>query len=156
METEKIMIKTTKGYKREYRKILKQLRQLCVNFYKDRLVSLVVFGSVAKGTFSPVSDIDLLIILKNKGTQYEEFSIYYDNIDAKLFRGDYKVEINPIFKSSKELNVKTSYLWNTDFILLYDREEFFKKFLKRLQDFKNKSLLIHHYPVDYIEIVNVK
>ncbi|MDI6865125.1 nucleotidyltransferase domain-containing protein [Thermodesulfovibrio yellowstonii] len=149
-------MKITKGYKREYKKILKQLRDLCVNFYKNRLVSLVVFGSVAKGTFSPVSDIDLLIILKNKRTQYEEFSIYYDNIETKLFRGDFTVEINPIFKSYRELSVKTSYLWNTDFIVLYDTEDFFKNFLDKLQEFKNKALFIHTKPMEYIELVNGK
>jgi len=144
-----------KGYKKQYMKIIKELKDLCLNHYKDRLISLVVFGSVAKGSFSPVSDIDLLIILQNKKEQYEEYSDYYDNVESRLsFIKDFPIEINPVFKSPKELSVKTPYLWNTDFLILYDRENFFKEFLNKLEQFKKTSLVIHNQHIEYIELLN--
>lgn len=35
----------------------------CEAFYGDRLVSLAVFGSTARGTMRPDSDIDLLLVV---------------------------------------------------------------------------------------------
>ncbi|MDW7972763.1 MAG: nucleotidyltransferase domain-containing protein [Thermodesulfovibrio sp.] len=136
-------------------KILKQIRDLCISYYKDRLLCLVVFGSVAKDSFSPLSDIDLLIIFKDKKDQYKEYADYYNNVENKLlFKKDLPVEINPIFKSFKDLKVKTPYFWNTEFLILYDRENLFKEFLNKLEKFKSKSIIIHKEPVEYIELVN--
>jgi predicted nucleotidyltransferase len=148
-------MKKVKGYKKQYMKIIKEFKTLCLNHYKDMLISLVVFGSVAKGSFSPVSDIDLLIILRNKREQYEEYSDYYDHVESKLsLIKDFPVEINPIFKSYEELSVKIPYLWITEFLILYDREDFFKKFLNKLEHYKESSLVIHNQHMQYIELLN--
>lgn len=137
-------------------KIIEQLKDLCLNYYKDRLIAVVVFGSVAKGIFSPVSDVDLLIILKNRKSPYREYSDYYDNVESKISVGDSMVEINPIFKSIRELSIRTPYLWNTEFLILYDKGNFFKEFLNKLQEFKEKSLVFNTNPFDYIKVLNDK
>ncbi|WP_141266886.1 nucleotidyltransferase domain-containing protein [Thermodesulfovibrio sp. Kuro-1] len=149
-------MKKIRGYKKKYMKIIEQLKNLCLNYYKDRLIAVVVFGSVAKGMFSPVSDVDLLIILKNRKSQYREYSDYYDNVESKISVGDLMVEINPIFKSIRELSIRIPYLWNTEFLILYDKENFFRDFLKKLQEFKEKFLVFHTNPFDYIKVLNDK
>lgn len=49
-----------KGYKKAYMRVLRQPNELCLAYYKGRLISLVVFSYVANGRFSPVSDIGLI------------------------------------------------------------------------------------------------
>lgn len=148
-------MKKIKGYKREYIKVIKEIKELCLDYYKERLISLVVFGSIAKRSFSPVSDIDLLVVLKDKKNQYKEYADYFDNVESKLsFAKDFHPEINPIFKSYRQLNVKTPYLWNTEFIILYDRDDFFKKFINKLERFKKTSIIIHNQGMEYIEVLS--
>jgi hypothetical protein len=43
--------------------ILAAPKSACVEHYGDRLVSAAVFGSVARGTMRPDSDIDLLLVV---------------------------------------------------------------------------------------------
>lgn len=43
--------------------LLDRLTLLCKEHYKERLISLVVFGSVGRGTAGPDSDIDLLLVV---------------------------------------------------------------------------------------------
>jgi len=46
----------------EIEHLLGRLNGACQSFYGDRLVSLVVFGSVGRGTPRPDSDVDLLVV----------------------------------------------------------------------------------------------
>ena len=141
------------NYKRVYQDVLQQLKALCVEHYKERLISLVVFGSVAKKTFSPASDIDLLLVFADKRGNYEEFSDYYDNVESRLvFPEGFRIEINPIFKSRDGLSVKTPYLWNTDFLVLYDKSGFFKEFMAKLEEYKENFLVVRGKNLKYIVV----
>lgn len=42
--------------------VVERVREGCVSGYGERLVSLALFGSVARGTMRPDSDIDLLVV----------------------------------------------------------------------------------------------
>src|ERR1035437_590065 len=42
--------------------LLDRLRARCQQHYGDRLISVVVFGSVARGTAGPESDLDMLVV----------------------------------------------------------------------------------------------
>ncbi len=139
-------------YKKKYMKLTDELKKLCINHYKDRLVCLVVFGSVAKGTFSPTSDLDLLIILTRRLNNYSEYIDYFENIESKLSIKNLKVKINPIFKTRQELDVRIPYLWDTEFLILYDKDGFFRQFQERLQEFKKNSLIFHNKGMPYIEV----
>ena len=44
--------------------ILKELRKELIKEYGENLVSAIIFGSVARNTFTEESDIDLLILCK--------------------------------------------------------------------------------------------
>jgi predicted nucleotidyltransferase len=52
-------------YRREFEKVLTLLADAVREVYGRRLVSLAVFGSVARGTPRPDSDIDLLLVAEN-------------------------------------------------------------------------------------------
>lgn len=129
-------------YKKIFYKYLNKIKILTKKFYKDSLISLVVFGSVAKDSFSPLSDIDLLIVLESRKKSYEEYETFYENVVHKLEKKGYYIEINPIFKSFDNLSVELPYLWNTDFIILYDKSSFFNNFLVELNNYKEKNIII--------------
>ncbi|HKP12759.1 MAG TPA: nucleotidyltransferase domain-containing protein [Blastocatellia bacterium] len=46
------------------KEILRELRHQLESLYGERLVSLVLFGSQARGDAEPGSDIDVLVVLK--------------------------------------------------------------------------------------------
>jgi predicted nucleotidyltransferase len=45
--------------------ILDAVRQACLAHYGDGLISLAVFGSVARDTMRPDSDVDLLVVVNS-------------------------------------------------------------------------------------------
>ena len=52
-------------YRREFEQVLKLLTAAVQEVYGRSLVSLAVFGSVARGTPRPDSDIDLLLVAED-------------------------------------------------------------------------------------------
>jgi predicted nucleotidyltransferase len=52
------------SYKKEYYKLVRRLKEVSIDFYGERLISIAIFGSVAKDRFRPDSDIDILIVAK--------------------------------------------------------------------------------------------
>ncbi len=69
------------GSQKDLKKLLQELQITATRHYKDNLISLVVFGSVAKGKATPESDIDLLVILKEKDKgSYKTYMDFYENV----------------------------------------------------------------------------
>lgn len=54
--------------------------------YKDQLYSIILFGSWAKGTQGPESDIDLLVIMENKDASAVD-GIYQEVLEVLLNYG---------------------------------------------------------------------
>lgn len=50
------------GYREGFERIVAALPAACEAVYGNRLMSLAVYGSVARGTLRPDSDLDLLIV----------------------------------------------------------------------------------------------
>lgn len=140
------------GYKRIYQRLLEKIKERAIKGYGDRLVSCVIFGSVANDTFSPESDIDLLIILENSQGDYKDYTEFYEKIEEKIKPYLYNIEINPIIIAKEKLSVNIPLLWNTSFIILYDKDNFFNNFMKELEAFKNAHLVFHKKPIPYIKI----
>jgi len=108
----------------------------------DKLVSLVVYGSVARGEAKRDSDLDLLIVARDlpKGRlkRQELFEVVEKAVeeDIEKLRGrGYNVFLSPILKTPEEAS-KLSPLYLDmveDAVILYDKEEFFKGVLDRLR-----------------------
>ena len=64
---------------------------------KKNIKAIVLFGSVARGEFTEKSDIDVLIVYKNKNLKKE----FYYLIDKLL--DTYDVHIIPVFLTEKEI-----------------------------------------------------
>lgn len=127
-----------KSFESFIRKVLKEVK----NYYGLRLVSIVLFGSQARGTQRPDSDIDLLIIVKDLPKSRLKRSEEFSKIEKKLEKDLEKLRskgiytwINAILKTPEEIEIGSLLLLDMveDAKILYDKNEFFKKRLQKLK-----------------------
>lgn len=129
-----------RGYK-DYKEILTKFKQSLLEKFGDNLISLVLFGSVARGAAKTESDIDLLIILKDAPDSYYRRLEPVIDIELKLREEAFETTgAAPTFSSiilSKEeaMENRNIFLDMIDAsIILYDKNGFFKNRLKELKD----------------------
>lgn len=110
--------------------------------YGQRLVSVVVFGSVARGTQRFDSDIDLLLVIRElpsgRMKRVEEFAAVEERLAdvlASARRQGIQTEISPLLRTPDEVcQGGLIYLDMTeDARVLYDPTGFFQAFLKGLR-----------------------
>ena len=110
--------------------LLGRLLDVCQSFYGGRLVSLVVFGSVGRGTPRPDSDIDLLVVADplpdGRIPRVREF----DAIERSVASGGLANRANrmsPIFKTPVEVRRGSPLFLDMldDSLILFDRGGFF-------------------------------
>ncbi len=98
--------------------------------YGERLVSIALFGSVARGTARPDSDLDLFIVVEDlpRGhrARLETFDPVEKNIAGEmevLARSGIEVEISPILRTPEDLKVASPLLLDLteDAVILQDR-----------------------------------
>jgi len=93
--------------------ILEEVKEQLDKNFKDEILSVVLFGSLARGA-KQIGDIDLLIITKrNLGSAYKVAKLFAKQIFGKLF-GKYNILFSPIiydYKSFQDLK-NTSYLFD--------------------------------------------
>jgi len=138
-----------RGYKEAYYSALKKIRENLPKCFGESLLSLVVFGSVAKETFSPESDIDLLVILEDFKSKREEYVRLFECLEEVK-------EVNPIILKKEQLKESSWFLWDCKFIILYDKEGFFNSFVERLMEFLRKNVAKVEGRMPYYEVINGK
>lgn len=126
--------------------VLKNLTTEFTNYLKEnlaeRLVSVVLFGSVAREEAVPVSDIDLLIVVENPPPGRRARLELLDEADRRLEpklkeleeSGIY-TDFTPIIKSRDEAT-KFSPLYLDmveDALILHDQDDFFAQILAELR-----------------------
>jgi predicted nucleotidyltransferase len=119
-------------------KILKEVK----SFYKDALVSFVVFGSAARGTYRFDSDLDILIIARNlpKGRmkRVAQFMTVEEKIEPllrSLQKDGINTFISPVLKTPREAEMGSPLFLDMveDALILHDQDGFFSKILERLR-----------------------
>jgi hypothetical protein len=127
-------------WRETFEALLVDILAACQSHYGDRLVSVVVFGSVARQTPRPDSDIDLMLVVDDlpdgrmpRVREFEqvERSIQRSLRDAK--DGGVHTCISPVFKSREELEYGTPLLLDMvdDARILFDRDAVFAQRLER-------------------------
>ncbi|MEZ0394684.1 MAG: nucleotidyltransferase domain-containing protein [Desulfurococcaceae archaeon] len=125
-----------------YRTLLEKLLRIALKKMGDDLVSLVVYGSVARCEARRDSDVDLLIVLRNpprsRLRRQDLFMELEEELEAdveELRKQGFYVDFSPIIKSVEEASRMTPLYLDMveDAVVLYDRDGFFANVLERLR-----------------------
>jgi len=125
-----------------YRGLLQELVAALRRRLGDALVSVVVFGSVARGEAGRESDVDLLVVAEGlprsrlrRQDLFMEVEEEVRPVLEELAELGYHVELSPILKTPEEAaRVTPLYLdMVEDAVVLYDRGGFFSGILERLR-----------------------
>lgn len=120
----------------------KELLREIKKFYGDRLISLVIFGSVARGTYRHDSDLDILLVIdglpKGRIRRIAEFMEIEKKLEptlTSLRKDGINTELSPILKTPEEAEAGSPLFLDMveDARLLYDRDGFFSKILNQLR-----------------------
>jgi predicted nucleotidyltransferase len=120
----------------------KFVQMLRANWHEN-LVSIILYGSVARGDYRPDSDIDLLIVCERlpqsqleRRRQMTELVSKLDNEVAALWDKGYYHHFSTLIKTREEAyNVSPIYLdLVEDAVILYDKDDFFHIILSDLGD----------------------
>jgi predicted nucleotidyltransferase len=111
--------------------------------YGDRLVSLVVFGSIGRGTPRYDSDLDLLVVANElpagRMARVADFEPVEKALAERLtagHRGGFVTECSPVFKTPQEVEAGSPLFLDMvdDAKVLYDRGGFFARSLDRRRE----------------------
>ena len=135
-----------------YKTLIERLIEALKRKYGDKFISLVVFGSVARGEARKDSDVDLLFIdsiPKRRLERQKEFMEVEKDLEGylnELFDEGYFIDFSPIIKTPEEATrLSPLYLdMVEDAIIAYDKGDFFTKVLekvrKRLEELGSKRV----------------
>lgn len=123
--------------------LLERLDAACRRHYGERLVSVVVFGSVGRGVAGPESDIDLLVVANplpdGRVARVRDFADVERDLDQDLAaagRAGWNARLSPVFKTPVEVEAGSPLFLDMvdDAILLCDRDGFMRSALARFRD----------------------
>src|SRR3989304_1103762 len=136
-----------------YQPLLAKLLDLIKDNYENRLISLILYGSVSRGTAKKDSDVDIILVVEN--LSYTEAMNRFLLVEDRLKESTeylsikstgYSPEVKPIIFSREEAS-ESRYIFLdvvNDGIILYDKNAFFKqrleKLRKRLRDLESKRI----------------
>lgn len=127
--------------KEPYRSVIQNLLNSLIRLYGDNLVSLIIYGSVARGNPRRDSDIDMLVIFedlpKPMSDRIRLFERAEDEIQPlldELMDKGYAIALSPLIKTREEARrFSPLYLDMTeDAVIVYDRDGFFEGVLMRV------------------------
>lgn len=129
----------------ELRAYLELLTSRCKEHYGEELRSLVLYGSVVRGTFRPTSDLDLLVVLRRSGLSWGKRITHFLNaildhpdvekIAARLKQRDLPWRVEPIILTERELEARPPLLLDLteDAMILEDRGGVFAQEIARVR-----------------------
>ncbi len=135
------------GYTSFYKSVIEKLVREIHRYYGDNLFTIALFGSVAREKFNPESDIDILIVSTNlpKGrlSRIRDFIQHVETIieeDYKRKGIKYIPEISPVIKTPEEVKAGSPLFLDMieDVKIIYDKDGFFKSYLRELEKKLNK------------------
>lgn len=125
-----------------YERLIERIQAECKRHYGERLVSLVIYGSVARGEMRPDSDIDLLIIAEplpqGRMARVREFAAVERALRPDLEwagRQGVHTYLSPLFKTRAETDYGSPLFLDMtlEARILYDKAGFFAGYLRGLR-----------------------
>lgn len=129
-----------------YREVVDALFKKLLEYFGDKLISIIVFGSVARGEARKDSDIDLFLVIKDlPKSRFERQDIFMKIEDEithildDLRSKGYYIDFSPILKTPMEASkIIPIYLdMIEDAIIIYDKN-FMVNILNRLRNKLNE------------------
>jgi predicted nucleotidyltransferase len=129
--------------KEPYRSLVARLLHGLLKVFNDRLVSVVVFGSVARGDARRDSDIDLIIVVeelpKSRFKRLELFEKAEEDAERLLeeFRGKgFNTDFSPILLTVEEARKHRPIYLDVlvDGVIIYDRNRFMESVLREVAE----------------------
>jgi uncharacterized protein len=97
--------------KQSIENISKQFKRLLKDYYGERLVKIILFGSYARGNPNADSDIDFLVVLKEpKINKFAEIEAITEQVFAWLLTSNLDISYTPISNFDFE-NAQTPFLY---------------------------------------------
>lgn len=136
----------------DYKPVLARLIEVLCEKCKNELVSVVLYGSVARGTAQRSSDVDLIVVIedwvKRSEWKYKFIEIEYQirKEFKHLLTEGFSIEFRPVILHKKEIwNIKYLFIDITvEGIILYDKDNCMKTRLdalrKRLKELGSKRI----------------
>ncbi|MGC8677457.1 MAG: nucleotidyltransferase domain-containing protein [Hydrogenobaculum sp.] len=124
--------------------------------YKDKLLGVVLFGSVTSEYFSKHSDIDMLVILENSHLSFRKRIYEFYELVGDEFKGHM---LSPIVLTLKEANAfHPVYLGIFDsYITLYDKSGIVKAMKSSIENkIKSGEIVELNKGIKYWRILNAK
>lgn len=139
--------------KDRFDRVIKLLVNELKRHYRERLVSVVIFGSVARDSYRADSDIDILLIVKRlprgrikRVAEFMKVENKLENYLTNLHKEGLFVELSPIIKTPEEAEAGSPIFLDMvkDAKILYDKNEFIlvtlNKLSKRLKELGAKRV----------------
>lgn len=126
------------GLRAAFAALLPRVRQTVCATYQDNLVSLAIFGSVARGTPGPESDLDLLIVCRHlprgRGKRMADFTQVEGALApdlAQLAATGIQTTLSPVIKTAAEAQMGSHLFLDMvhDVIVLHDPDGFLMQLL---------------------------
>lgn len=133
-----------KDYRKRYYKLIELLLNDVRRHYGQNLVSVVLYGSVARDTFRPDSDIDVLIVCDNlpKG-RVKRMEDFIEHVEKPLSSelASLRAEgitpfFSPLIKTREEVAYGSPVFLDIseEGKILYDRDDFFYNYISDFRD----------------------
>lgn len=125
-----------------FTEIVERTLKASIDHYGDRLLSFVIFGSVARGTMRPDSDIDLLLVVndlpRGRLARMDDFRLLERTLETQIqdaARDGIHTDLSPLLKTPEEVEQGSPlFLDMTDQAkILLDRNGFFADHLDNLR-----------------------
>ena len=130
-----------------YRKLIVRFIELLLTQLGDRIVSIALFGSIARGDFKRTSDVDVLIIMRDlPRSRMKRYKLIVsilnelEEIRDKLCSIGIYTGISPVILDVNEAKYfRPLYLdLVEDCIILYDEDNFLSKILNKVYEYITK------------------
>ncbi|EHP88516.1 nucleotidyltransferase domain-containing protein [Methanotorris formicicus] len=122
--------------KEKLNKILNEFLEKCKEKFGDDLISIILFGSYARGSATKYSDVDLLVIANNlPKRRIDRYKVLRNEILHFIFK--YGVNISPILIEPRDLSPKDInpliYGILTGYKIIYDKNNFWRNYIEKIK-----------------------